>query len=51
MWFRYSYRNMDKLYANSEDTHQPLHSAASDLGLHYLPVTFEVGWGFQTKMG
>ena len=28
-----------KLFANSEDPDQTLHSAASDLGLHCLPLT------------
>ena len=31
---------MAKLFANSGDPDQTLHSAASDLGLHCLPVTF-----------
>ena len=30
---------MIKLFANSEDPDQTPCSAASDLGLHYLPVT------------
>ena len=30
---------MAKLFANSEDPDQMLHSTASDLGLHYLPIT------------
>ena len=30
---------MAKLFANSEDPDQMPHSAASDLGLHCLPVT------------
>ena len=30
---------MDNLYVNSGDTDQMLHSAASDLGLHCLPIT------------
>ena len=30
---------MAKVFANSEDPHQTPHSAASDLGLHCLPVT------------
>ena len=30
---------MAKLFANSGDPDQMLHSAASDLGLHCLPVT------------
>ena len=30
---------MAKLFANSGDTDQTLYSAASDLGLHSLPVT------------
>ena len=32
-------RKMAKLFANSGDPDQMLHSAASDLGLHCLPVT------------
>ena len=39
MRFRYSKRKMVKLFANSEDPDQMLHSAASDLGLHCLPIT------------
>ena len=31
---------MDKLFANSGDPDQMLHSVASDLGLHCLPITF-----------
>ena len=30
---------MAKLFADSEDPDQTLHSAASDLGLHCLPIT------------
>ena len=30
---------MDKLFANSENPDQTTHSAASDLGLHCLPIT------------
>ena len=30
---------MGKLFANSGDPDQMLHSAASDLGLHCLPIT------------
>ena len=30
---------MDKLFANSEDPDPTPHSAASDLGLHCLPIT------------
>ena len=30
---------MVELFANSDDTDQMLHSAASDLGLHCLPIT------------
>ena len=30
---------MAKLFANSEDPDQMPHSAASDLGLHCLPIT------------
>ena len=40
MRFRYSLRKIAKLFANSGDTDQLLHSAASDLGLHCLPITF-----------
>ena len=29
---------MVKLFANSEDPDQMLHAAASDLGLHCLPI-------------
>ena len=39
---------MAKLFANSEDPDQTLHSAASDLGLHCLPITllrvFRLQW-------
>ena len=31
---------MVELFSNSGDPDQMLHSAASDLGLHCLPVTF-----------
>ena len=37
---------MAKLFANSGDPDQTPRSAASDLGLHCLPVT-----GFRTTMG
>ena len=30
---------MVELFANSGDPDQMLHSVASDLGLHYLPIT------------
>ena len=30
---------MAKLFANSPDPDYMLHSAVSDLGLHYLPIT------------
>ena len=30
---------MAKLFANSEDPDQTPHSEASDLGLHFLPIT------------
>ena len=40
MRFRYSYRKMAEVFANSEDPDQTPHSAASDLGLHCLPITF-----------
>ena len=39
MKFTYSYRKMAKLLANSGDLDQTLHSAASDQGLHCLPIT------------
>ena len=39
MRFRYSYRKMVELFANSEDPDQMPHSVASDLGLHCLPNT------------
>ena len=39
MRFRYSKRKMVKLSVNSEDPDQTPHSAASDLGLHCLPIT------------
>ena len=39
MRFKYSYRKMAKLFANSGDPDQMPHSAASDLGLHCLPIT------------
>ena len=38
MRFRYSYRKMAKLFANSGDPDQRPCSAASNLGLHCLPV-------------
>ena len=39
IFYRYSLRKMVKLFANSGDPDQKPHSAASDLGLHCLPVT------------
>ena len=39
MGFRYSYRKVAKPFANSGDHDQTPHSAASDLGLHCLPIT------------
>ena len=39
MRFTYSYRKMAKLSANSGDPDQTSRSAASDQGLHCLPVT------------
>ena len=33
------YRNIPVLYANSADPDQMPHSAASDLGLHCLPMS------------
>ena len=42
-------KKMVELFANSEDPDQMPHSAASDLGLHCLPVTqFR---GLQSSMG
>ena len=49
MRFRYSWRQIAKLFANSEDPDQMQHSAASDLGLHCLPLTL-LG-GLLTTMG
>ena len=40
---------MAKIFANSGDQDQTPRSAASDLGLHCLPVTLLRG--LQTKMG
>ena len=40
---------MVELFANSGDPDQMLHSVASDLGLHCLPIT--LFGGFQTTMG
>ena len=39
MRLRYSKRKLVELFANSEDPDQTPHSAASDLGLHCLPIT------------
>ena len=39
MCFRHTKRRMAKLFANSGDADQKPHSAASDQGLHCLPVT------------
>ena len=39
MGFRYSYRKMVEIFANSGDPDQTWHSAASDLGLLSLPIT------------
>ena len=39
MRFTYSYRKMAKLFANIGDPDQMPRSAASDLGLHCLPIT------------
>ena len=38
MRFRYSKRKMAEVFANSEDHDQTPHSAASDLGVHCLPI-------------
>ena len=39
MRFKYSYRKMAELFANSGEPDQMPHSGASDMGLHCLPVT------------
>ena len=39
MRFTYSKRKMAKLFANSGDPDQMPQNAASDLGLHCLPIT------------
>ena len=39
MRFSYSERKVAEAFANSEDPDQTPRSAASDLGLHFLPVT------------
>ena len=39
MRFKYSCRKMVKLFANSEDPDQTPRYAASDLGLHCLPIS------------
>ena len=39
MRFTYSSKKMAKLFANSGDPDQTPRSAASDLGLHCLPIT------------
>ena len=39
MRFTYSLRKMAKLFANSGDPDQTPQDAASDLGLHCLPIT------------
>ena len=39
MRFRYSKRKMAEVFANSEDPDQTPHLAASNLGLHCLPIT------------
>ena len=40
MRFRYSYRKMAEVFANSEDPDQTPQNVASDLGLYCLPITF-----------
>ena len=40
MRFTYSLRKMAKLFANSGDPDQTPCSAASDLGLHSLPINY-----------
>ena len=39
MQFRYSLRKIVELFGNSGDSDQMPDSAASDLGLHCLPIT------------
>ena len=39
MRFSYYFRKMAEVFANSEDPDQMPHFAASDLGLHCLPIT------------
>ena len=39
MRFRYPLRTMVELFANSGDPDQTPQNAASDLGLHCLPIT------------
>ena len=39
MWLRYTERKLVELFANSGDPDQTLHSVASGLGLHCLPIT------------
>ena len=39
MKFIYSYRKMAELFANSGDPDQIPRYVASDLGLHYSPIT------------
>ena len=43
MCFRYLLRKMAKVLANSGDPDQTLYSAASNLGLHSLPMNFFAG--------
>ena len=40
---------MAKLFANSGDPDQMLHSVASDLGLHCLPITLLPGSGLHIR--
>ena len=47
MRFTYFKRKMAKLFANSGDPDQMLHSVGSDLGMHYLPVTLLWASGLQ----
>ena len=50
MWFRYSLRKMIELFANSVDPDQMPRSAASDMGLHCLPITALGVWnGLNSK--
>ena len=42
MWFRYFWKKMVELFANTGNPDETPHSSASDLGLHCLPIPFQV---------